>query len=69
MGVKNRTVKAHELRHGDIIVHAKTGDRYTFVAHGLFAGRIMIREVKEPSAFPLMIRCESDQDVLVEMPI
>ena len=67
MGVKHRAVKAHELRRGDVIVHAKTGERFSFVSHGFANARIMIRSMKEPHAWPFVIRCESDQDVIVEV--
>ena len=64
---KTKAVKAHSLRRGDVIVHAKTGERYRFAAPLFTSGRIMIREVKAPNALPLFIRCESDQDVLIEV--
>ena len=67
MGVKHRAVKAHELRRGDVIVHAKTRERYRFIAAMFTTGRIFIREAKAPNALPLVIRCESDQDVLIEV--
>ena len=67
MGVKHKTVKAHELRRGDVIVHAKTGERYTVVEKAFYAGRIRVKSTTPPTVL-FTIRCESDQDVLIEAP-